>query len=63
MITCKNCDAVWTGENRCHCPKCHITLAGVTYWNKHRVNGRCIAPEKLGLVLNDKQIWSAAEEA
>lgn len=59
-ITCR-CGASWTGENRSHCAakNCHHTFGGVTSFDAHRRNGKCIHPSLLGLRQNAKGIWVA----
>lgn len=57
MITCSKCLAAWTGVNRCHCTVCHTTFSGLTYFDQHRKNDKCVSPESLGLHDNGKGVW------
>lgn len=40
-ITCRNCPAIWTAKTWAHCSVCHATFTGVSYFDSHRVAGRC----------------------
>lgn len=59
-ITCSKCTAVWTGEGRCHCSKCHNTFGGLTSFDQHRKGYRCLQPSKLDLTLNARGVWVSA---
>lgn len=54
--TCGGCDARWTAMRAAHCSSCHRTFGGVTGFDTHRRNGRCLTPAKLGMELRDG-IW------
>jgi len=58
-ITCAKCPAIWTGEGRCHCSKCHITYGGLTSFDNHRRGNKCAKPESLGLKDNGRGVWVA----
>lgn len=47
--TCSGCPATWSGVNVCHCSGagCHETFSGLTWYDAHRVNGKCKDPAKL----------------
>lgn len=53
---CAKCHARWGGLNTSHCSGCHITLTGLTAFDKHRSGSHsqgtrhCLSPEKVGLV-------------
>lgn len=39
-----------------HCPTCHATFGGVTAFDRHRRDGRCVDPRALGMVRRDG-VW------
>jgi hypothetical protein len=48
-FTCSGCENTWTGANVAHCAaaECHQTFSTVTWFDKHRVRGKCVDPAKL----------------
>ena len=42
-ITCGGCGG-WTGLSTCHCSACHRTFTGITAFDVHRQNYRCLDP-------------------
>jgi hypothetical protein len=64
--TCGGCDKNWTGTSRCHCSACHETFSGITTFDLHRQanskRGKCKKPAYIGLVKNDKGVWSVPQE-
>lgn len=43
--TCR-CGARWSGSRTAHCAgECHRTFTGVTTFDAHRRNGRCLPPD------------------
>ena len=48
------CKRWWTGEERSHCGGCHITLSGLTAFERHRKGMRCNPPEEVGLAPREK---------
>lgn len=48
------CGAWWSGEERSHCGGCHVTLTGLTAFERHRRGMRCNPPETVGLVAREK---------
>lgn len=64
-ITCRGCDSTWTAKTWAHCSVCHATFTGVTYFDYHRVNGKCWgasdnALRHSQLTLSDG-VWSTPE--
>lgn len=50
LLGCGQCDARWTALSAAHCAGCHRTFASVDAgFDTHRVAGRCVAPETVGL--------------
>lgn len=47
------CGARWGGANTAHCSAvgCHLVFSGITAFDAHRRNGRCISPQEAGLIL------------
>jgi hypothetical protein len=43
--------------SQAHCTVCHRTFGGVSGFDKHRRDGRCIDPETLGMRLTDVGVW------
>lgn len=43
-----------------HCSVCHQTTSGVTFFDAHRRDGRCVDLSQLGLV-NVDGLWSTPE--
>lgn len=43
-----------------HCSVCHNTMSGVTFFDAHRRDGRCVDPALLGLVEVDG-LWFTPE--
>lgn len=56
-ITCSGCSSEWSGVNRCHCSKCHITWGGLTSFDQHRKGKKCQTPQSLGLTDNGRGVW------
>lgn len=40
-----------------HCAVCHITLSGVSAFDRHRRAGGCVDPAALGFVKDRRGIW------
>lgn len=53
-ITTNCCDAWWTGLSAAHCSACHTTFTGVTAFDLHRRDGKCLNPADIGLVLTGR---------
>ena len=49
----------WTAGRKCHCAAddCHQTFSTPSNFDKHRVNGACVAPQSVGLELNERGVW------
>lgn len=45
------CGARWAGANTSHCGNCHDTFSGVSTFDRHRRDGRCVAPYHVGMSL------------
>ena len=45
------CGARWSGLATTHCARCHQTFSGVSGFDQHRENGRCLGPAEAGLSL------------
>ena len=45
------CGARWSGKLTSHCGACCVTFTGVTNFDSHRSNGRCLRPQAIGLTL------------
>ena len=56
-IACGGCTAVWAGEDRAHCGRCHVTYDSITLFAAHRPRGTCIPPQALGLASTKNGIW------
>jgi hypothetical protein len=41
------CGARWTGFRTTHCGGCHATFGGLTVFDRHRRDGRCLNPAQL----------------
>lgn len=39
-----------------HCATCHVTFGGVSNFDRHRSNGRCLPPASLGLTERE-DVW------
>jgi hypothetical protein len=50
---CGGCPARWSGTRTSHCGAagCHVSFAGVSLFDRHRVNGHCVPPARLGMSL------------
>lgn len=46
---CDGCEVPTPAQ--CHCTVCHNTFGTVSSFDKHRRNGECINPLRIGLVL------------
>lgn len=57
MNTCSGCANTWSGTQKCHCSGCHVTFGGVSGFDKHRQDFRCIDPAYVDLVLNAEGCW------
>lgn len=60
------CGARWSGNSTCHCGSCHISLSGVTNFDRHRRNGQCLDPAELGMSLLSGRAypcWGSTEDA
>lgn len=44
---CGGCAATWTGLKVCHCAGCHETFSVVSWFDRHRVRGKCINPARV----------------
>jgi hypothetical protein len=51
------CGTRWAGSNTAHCGACHDTFSGVSTFDRHRRDGRCIAPYHVGLSLLDGRAY------
>lgn len=50
---------------RCECPSCGEVFSRVMYFDKHRVNGKCLPTEKFGtkdIVLGERGVWIGFQE-
>jgi hypothetical protein len=56
-ITGGGCTAVWAGDDRAHCGRCHVTYDSITLYDAHRAGGSCVRPQVLGLVPTKNGIW------
>jgi hypothetical protein len=45
------CGTRWNGKGVSHCGACCVTFTGVSTFDLHRRNGRCVHPSTIGLVL------------
>lgn len=45
-----DCGAQWTGLAVAHCPTCHCTFSGISAFDRHRRDDKCITPGLAGLV-------------
>lgn len=54
------CGSSWGGLRTAHCGACHETFTTVGNFDKHRRNGKCAAPTKVGLVADANGRWTAA---
>lgn len=41
VASCNGCETNWTALSWAHCPSCHETFSGVTYFDYHRSGGDC----------------------
>lgn len=48
------------GPSHAHCATCHRTLASVSDFDRHRVDGHCVHPTSLGLV-ERTGLWASPE--
>lgn len=55
---CNGCSATWTGSLACHCSVCHETFVGITAFDRHRVSYACKLPNKIGLVVGSRGMWT-----
>jgi len=55
-MSCKGCQAHWTGLKIAHCASCHETFTTPANFDKHRVRGKCVDPS-IHLVKNARGIW------
>lgn len=52
------CTAGWQPGRKCHCVGCCENFSTVGNFDKHRRNGECISPARVGLVANERGIWT-----
>lgn len=45
------CGTRWSGKGVSHCGACCATFTGVTTFDLHRRNGKCLPPRAVGLVV------------
>lgn len=57
-----DCTSGWGASRRAHCSGCGRNFGGLTAFDKHRDEGKCLDPESLGLVRNDKGDWGMSTE-
>lgn len=65
-FSCRQCSKAWTGLKPEHCIVCHQTFGGTDAGDRHRVGSysdpgdprRCLDPAQVGLILNDRGLWS-----
>jgi hypothetical protein len=43
-----------------HCTVCHLTMSGITYFDAHRIKGRCVSLSNLGLT-EVNGLWTTPE--
>jgi len=43
--------------SQAHYSVCHMTFGGVTNFDRHRDNGRCVDPTLFGMVKRDDEVW------
>lgn len=68
--SCGSCDNRWAGASTAHCGGgrgCHVTFSSPSSFDRHRREGRCLAPAAAGLAALDRAgyvVWgSPADEA
>lgn len=69
---CGGCEATWTGLKMCHCAGCHQTFSVLTWFDSHRVRGKCKPPDEIkvksgkdgplvqAMKLNEYGVWVGA---
>ncbi len=62
------CGSRWGGLNTCHCAAdgCHRTFSGVSTFDRHRRDGRCIDPATVGMAAlpsRPYECWGYPNEA
>lgn len=57
---CTDCPSLPTNSPRSHCTVCHQTFDGVTKFDNHRYEGRCVDPSWFGWELRHGY-WSSKE--
>lgn len=46
--------------NQAHCGSgCHVTWSGVTGFDRHRRDGRCLTPDEIGYVVDSRGVYRA----
>lgn len=53
----RTCVAPSPSQAHCGGAGCHITFGGVTGFDKHRKDGRCLPPASIGLVADAHGVW------
>jgi hypothetical protein len=57
MGFCVVCGENWTAKSLCHCTSCHRTFGGLTGFDMHRKDGKCLDPQDLGMKITEAGIW------
>ena len=47
MYSCGGCENRWGGLAQAHCSQCHQLFSGITSFDRHRRNGKCLDPAKI----------------
>ena len=59
---CNGCTNDWSPGNKCHATCCGRNFSNIKNFDKHRVNGECVDPSSVGLVLNSRSLWTLPGE-
>jgi hypothetical protein len=50
---------VQPSPSQAHCAVCHLTWSGVSGFDRHRRNGRCLAPPEIGYADDGRGVFRA----
>lgn len=56
------CTAGWQPGRKCHCRGCGNNFSTPANFDKHRRNGECVPPDKAGLVMNQRGVYTMPGE-